>query len=197
MVNVPLGLCQCGCGRPTKLATKNSAKYGWVKGEPRRFLQGHNQHLARRPREERFWEKVNRDGPNECWEWTASRFALGSYGQFDSQCAHRIAWELTHGPVPVGLFVCHSCDNPPCCNPGHLFIGTPADNTADMIGKNRSGGPGRGEQHPNARLTADVVRTIRQRAGAGETQASLASEFGVGAAHMNRIVHRKTWRHVQ
>lgn len=196
MASIPSGLCQCGCGKPTRISTKNSSRYGWVKGEPRRFLQGHHRHLARRSREVRFWEKVARRGPDECWEWTASRFSPNGYGQFDNQGAHRVAWELTHGVIPAGSLVCHSCDNPPCVNPAHLFLGSSADNTADMVGKGRWHGPGQGEQHPNARLTTGAIQAIRIRAKAGETQALLAAEFGVGIAHINRIVHRKTWRHV-
>lgn len=89
--------------------------------------------------EARFWAKVDRSGDG-CWLWTAST-DQGGYGQFQIGRrpfkAHRISWELANGPVPAGLWVLHSCDNPPCVNPAHLRPGTPADNMADQLERNR------------------------------------------------------------
>jgi hypothetical protein len=96
---------------------------------------------ARRPLEERFWPKVRViDDDNSCWEWTGARTDRG-YGAVKAagRClhSHRIAYELTHGPIPAGLLVRHRCDNKGCCRPSHLELGTVADNSRDMVARRR------------------------------------------------------------
>jgi len=137
-------------------------------------------------------------GPDECWEWTAGRLPAGYGAIWDNTIkrhrhAHRLAWELEHGPIPDGMFVCHRCDNPPCCNPAHLFLGTQADNDADRTTKGRSS---RGSRHPDAKLNPETVREIRRRVASGEQQTALAREFGVSKTTLNQMIHGKTWRHV-
>jgi hypothetical protein len=143
----------------------------------------------------RFWSKVA-PARSGCWEWTASRHS-GGYGQFrfggTMVLAHRHAWELTSGLIPDGLSVCHTCDNPICVNPAHLFLGTHADNSADMVQKDRSTF---GARNSTTRLTDDDVRTIRRLAADGETQRQIAKRFGVGQQTINALLLGRTWRRV-
>lgn len=147
----------------------------------------------RGPKGKPFWSNVQKtDG---CWEWQASRIHAG-YGRtfVDGRAvsAHRRAYELTYGPIPPGLFVCHRCDNRACARPDHLFLGTPADNLADMVAKGRSLA---GERNPHAKLTAEAVRSIRTRyAAGGITQLQLANEYGVAEANVWNVVHGQSWK---
>lgn len=192
-------LCECGCGQFTMIASKNHTERGYAIGEPRRFLQGHNNKLAAKNRptlEARFWAKLQMLGPDECWEWqgTIRRDGYGKLGyQRRNFLAHRISWVIQNGPIPNGLEVCHSCDNPPCCNPEHLFLGTKADNQAD---KTKKGRQLRGEQISGAILTeADVVE-IRRLVASGVSQHALDRKYGLTPGHVHQIVHRQIWAHV-
>jgi hypothetical protein len=152
---------------------------------------------------ERFWAKVAKRGPNDCWEWQGTRNAKGygkvfvgsrSDGTNRKEYAHRIAWRLTHDSEPSPC-VLHRCDNPPCCNPAHLFEGTYLDNMRDMAakGRRRQGEPRRGERHQAAKLTESAVRRILESAASG---ASLALEYGVTKGLICAIRKRRTWKHV-
>lgn len=176
-----------------------------VKGQPVRFVAGHQAAFLPRQRRdpsERFWEKVEVLGPGDCWPWTA-RLTRDGYGQFrlggkgsPNVRAHRFAYEDRIGPIPPGKLVCHHCDNPPCCNPAHFFAGTPADNSADMSAKGRTARIV-GEASPHTTLTEAVVREMRRRGGAGETQKALGDAYGLTAAGVGRILRRETWAHVE
>ena len=140
------------------------------------------------------------DELDDCWFWLGPQGHSG-YGKLskgkrgEGQIgAHRLAWILTFGPIPDGLVVCHKCDNPPCVNPLHLFLGTHSDNRADCVAKNRHVF---GERHPKALLTTDQVRQIRERDSHGETESMLAASFGIGRTEVRRINARLRWSHVE
>lgn len=147
-------------------------------------------------------------GPRACWLWTGAKNAYG-YGVMKGPRrgprvwgAHRVAYELTHGTIPEGMLVCHRCDVRACCNPAHLFLGTPADNTRDMIEKGRSlwqAKPhliARGEAAGCVRLTEEQVREIRESAANGQFHHEIAKRFGVSRAAVGRVVTRRSWAHV-
>lgn len=148
----------------------------------------------------RFWSKVDRRGPDDCWEWRAFR-APNGYGKFGrakgvNQYAHRVAWELSRAtPPPDDMHVCHHCDHRACCNPDHLFLGTRQDNMDDMVRKGRQRhGVQRGEKNKNAKLTQSQVDAIRARYTSGETKGALALEHGVTRTAVHWIVIGKSWR---
>lgn len=135
-----------------------------------------------------------------CWEWGGGRLQRGmGYGRVSwmskSVTAHRLAYETWVGPIPEGLIVRHKCDNPPCINPEHLEIGTPADNARDMIERGRKVVT-RGEGFKSTKLTESQVRAIRKLYSEGVSQMDLAEQFGVTNKNISLIVLGKTWRHI-
>ena len=151
-------------------------------------------HLGRTT-EERFFSHVEKsDG---CWEWTSSRRGKG-YGRFQLEgrgvSAHRFSYELHFGSIPSGMCVCHHCDNPPCVNPRHLFLGTVGTNNRDREQKGRSVVPdNRGSRHGMAKLTEDSVRAIRRRFAEGETRKQIAESLGVSRGAVADVVARRRW----
>lgn len=160
--------------------------------------------LPVRPVCERLWSKVDKSG--DCWLWTGHRNPDG-YGRMlvskrtgKIVMTHRLAWECTSGPIPDELRVLHRCDNPPCCNPAHLFIGSQAENIADMHAKGRYHKPGSaGGQAGRGviKLQPDHVRAIRARyAAGGISMKALGAEFDVCAETVHGIVRGTVWRHI-
>lgn len=149
---------------------------------------------------DRFWGRVDKSaGPAGCWPWRGPLMTGTGYGVIRTKYArgaHRVAWALTNGPIPVGMYICHHCDNRPCCNPKHLFIGTSADNSRDMWTKGR----GRhatlpGEANPSARLTAAQVDAIRAAfTGRRGQQSALARLYGVSLSAVHLIVRGRKWK---
>lgn len=157
----------------------------------------------------RFWAKVDKSG--DCWVWTASRrhkgygaFAYTIDGKIHHDRAHRFSYEIHNGPIPVGMFVLHRCDNPACVNPSHLFLGTAKDNVDDMMSKGRhvpggTYGPGsyrRGVAHHASRLNEEIVRNIRDDRDSGMSISRIAAKHGIALGHAHRIITRKSWSHV-
>ena len=161
----------------------------------------------------RFWSKVDKNGPiirpelGACWIWTGTR--VNGYGRFCLYTpgrkvfyAHRMSWLFAHGAHD--LCVLHRCDNPPCCNPSHLFLGTRSENSRDMVEKGRSkrGRPGmKGSAHPRTTLTEDIVASIREsHRQSGLPIRVFAREFSsplcVSEANLRSLLQRRNWKHV-
>ena len=148
---------------------------------------------------ERFWRSVDRAGDG-CWEWTAGKNSDG-YGEIrigrEIVLAHRFSWWIYFGQPPAGMCVLHKCDNPACCNPSHLFLGTQADNMADKVKKGRHLSV-RGEAHSSAKLSNSDVIAIRKRlATGGEFQKDIARAYGVSPQLISHIKTRRQWAHLQ
>jgi hypothetical protein len=166
---------------------------------------------------ERFWKKVNKDGPvirpelGRCWIWTAGAIkdGYGSFGIRDGVfLSHRIAWKIRFRQFDETLSVLHSCDNPGCVRWGHLFLGTMRDNMKDMARKKRHpwfvdrcrvvSGDKRLDGHLSgaAKLMSTDVLNIRRLSADGATQRDLAEQFGVTKSNVWCIIHRKSWTHI-
>lgn len=150
---------------------------------------------------ERFWHYLKIGSEAECWEWQGPLISQKCpYGALAVRghrrvLAHRLSWEIHNGPIPEGLFICHTCDNPRCCNPKHLYAGTSQDNMRDKA--QRGKGYNQGEAQWRAKLTNEQVLTIRKRRAAGGcTLQSLADEYGVNKGAIWSVVHRKSWVHI-
>jgi len=143
----------------------------------------------------RFWAKVYRT--TGCWIWLGGLWK--SHGAFNRTQAHRVAWELTYGKIPLGMHVLHKCDVGPCVNPDHLFLGTHLDNMRDAYAKGRMHHAGwfanlaRGSRQHSAKLSKDAVRAIVTSTG---THKEIARRFDVGVSAVKRIRNGTTWKHV-
>lgn len=144
-----------------------------------------------------FWALVDASaGPDTCWPWLGSRMKVG-YGRMrfanrPDVGTHRLSWELSYGAIPDGLWVLHRCDNRICCNPKHLFLGTPYDNIHDMMNKGRRKDYDKhGERNPNCKLTDDQVAQLRADRSAGLPYSALAEKYDVWPGHISRLVNGK------
>ncbi len=154
-----------------------------------------------RPLAERFWKKVRKT--DTCWLWIGAHGPSGhgviSSGGGKHQKhlrATAVSWEIANGPVPDGFDICHHCDNPPCVNPAHLFLGTALDNMRDCIKKGRFKflKPRPGETNNNVKLTWPIVRDIRAAYAAGENLSDLSRHYLVARSTLREIVTGRCWR---
>lgn len=142
----------------------------------------------------KFWERIKKGAPDECWPWQGATFPSG-YGVFtvkrNAVRAHRIAYYLFKGEIPAGMAVCHHCDNKPCCNPRHLFGGTQLENVAD---RNRKGRTACGENAGRAKLTPSQVIAIRDDP---REQREIAKDYGVCKSTIGYLKRGESWSSVQ
>lgn len=149
--------------------------------------------------EDRFWLGVdNSSGDESCWPWLRSKTRNG-YGVlsrgYKERRAHRFSWTISNGPIPPGMHVLHRCDNPACCNPRHLFVGTHRHNMDDKVLKGRQL---RGASHPGAKLSDNQVMEIRKLYdGKTMSNAEIAERYGIEKSSVRLIGLRRTWRHIQ
>lgn len=145
-------------------------------------------------------ERYGKRTPSGCIEWSGARNQSG-YGKYQqngkTRPAHRVAWEVhNRRSIPVGMQVCHRCDNPPCINPEHLFVGTGADNARDCVAKGRKFHT-IGERHGMAKLTDSDIRVIRSRLNKGASYPTIAGEFAISTTTVWRIANDHSWSHVR
>lgn len=163
--------CKCGCG-----AQCNKI-----------YIKGHDK--RKNPHQYCLDKKTG------CWNWLLGKDGWG-YGQMTiknkSIKAHRYFFEKANGEIPKGQNVCHSCDNPACVNPNHLFLGTQKENIADMFRKGRAVLVG--ESHPVSKLTWAKVELIRKEYAAGVSQTELGHQYKVTQANISAVVKNKTWK---
>ena len=146
---------------------------------------------------ERFWSRVVKT--ESCWNW--QRLHETGYGKLRVAgkllFAHRLSWEMFRGPIPLGMWIMHKCDNRACVNPDHLQVGTPLDNVRDMVAKGRQRWiPKPGSANGYAKLSEEKVIRIRAMRAAGMTQQSIADEMNISRGNISMITARKVWKHI-
>ena len=196
---IPEGYCQCGCGQKTPLAKRTDPRFGHIKGQPTKYLVGHGLYrdTPKEVYDKRFWAKIAIAGENECWLWRAGKSKRG-YGVFSPGkyvFAHRYMYELINGPITSDMCVCHTCDNPGCVNPAHLFLATSPQNTADKVAKNRQA---RGRALNLGQFTDNEVREIRHLyAAADAIYKMIRDKYGIGIPTARFIAERKSYGYVR
>ncbi len=148
---------------------------------------------------ERFWYYVDKRGEDECWEWKGHKSPEG-YGHLHiktgTTVTSRISWQIHYGEIPKGMLVCHKCDNPPCCNPKHLFLGTDLDNIQDRDKKKRNK-QCKGRNHYKAEIVEADVINIRNLNKEGMSQKELSKMYNLSQASISKILLRQGWKSVE
>lgn len=140
---------------------------------------------------ESFWGRVDKRSSRECWLWKGGQGGGRlRYGRWKKQYAHRFAYSVTHGPIPAGMQVRHSCDTPLCCNPMHLSLGSQVENNRDMVERQRQV---RGERNGRCKLTTEQVKSIQL---SRDTQRACAARFGVSQGLVRDIRSGRRWAHL-
>ena len=164
-------------------------------------------HQRKKSLEDRFWEKVDKtNGEDACWEWKGHK-NLGGYGSFGITLdvskytqipAHRFAYMITYDIpyLPRNVFVCHSCDNPPCCNPRHLWLGSNKSNQIDYFAKGLPNRHPTGKDNHMTKLTEEKVLEIRRLGNSGLSMQKIAKIFGVANSTIFYVLKRHTWKHL-
>lgn len=197
----PRWKCLCDCGnkkiiRQQRLINGNTQSCGCLRKE---LSKEHASKLNLVLDEKQYiLDRIEINNENGCWEWTGTCF-FGGYaraglykreGKKFSQRANRMSYEVFVGKIPKGFLVCHSCDNPKCVNPEHLFLGTSKDNMQDMVDKGRSL---KGEKSPNSKLTENIVKKIRR---SKKSREFLSEKYQVSVCTIRDAQNGRTWKHV-
>lgn len=180
-------LCQCDCGQPVVVAS-SSLRRGAQRscGCLKKEADEERSKKARETIAERFWARAERGHDNQCWPWLGYVNKNG-YGLVripgKQMPAHRLAWELINGPMPVNLLACHHCDNRTCVNPSHVYAGTYADNAKDAVDRNRTW-HAKGLPHPTQRMTEEQAAYVRS---SNKSLRALAKELGFTYGHIGKV----------
>lgn len=177
------GLCECGCGQPTRLARQTNRDRGWVKGQPIRFVKGHSGHKYREG--ERLgdrWRIEDRGFRTPCWTWMLAKnhngYGILMSGTRCAQVAHRYHYEQRHGSLPRHVHLDHLCRHRDCVNPDHLEPVSNAENS---------------RRGANAKLDYGQVQEIRHLLRQGWLQADIGDAYGVSGASISYVNTGKTW----
>ncbi len=196
---IPYGYCHCGCGQKTRIAKQTHyIKDGTciIAGKPNLYFVSH----SGVPIDRKFWQYIDVRVPMECWNWMRYKLPSG-YGMVSMngkvEYTHRVSYIICIGEIPKGLSVLHRCDNPSCCNPNHLFLGTQTENLDDMTKKGRRRYRAhRGSENGSAKLNESLVIEIRSKYKNGARISKLAKEYRVNNSTIWCITTNRHWKNV-